>query len=227
MECERVSQCSVLSANREAIHDLRNLFGIVASARHMLDDGPSKSRQAMLLGAIDKAVERGDALTTTLLAQDAQARSFSIIDLAERLNGLAPMLEAACGRDLDLIMNVGARHFGVRVEPLEFDAIIVELVTNARAAMGRRGRIIVRVRSHGTKVRVLIADEGGGMSVQKLASALRGGQRRDSHGTGLRRVRSFLELSDGRMDVRSRPGHGTVIRLTLPLAPKPATAHKR
>ncbi len=47
--------------SRESIHDLRNLFGVVASARHMLDDGPPAERRALLLDAIEDARQQGHA----------------------------------------------------------------------------------------------------------------------------------------------------------------------
>ena len=56
---------------RENIHDLRNLFGIVSSASHLLERDPPPDRRAMLLDALSQAARRGGVLTTALLAKEA------------------------------------------------------------------------------------------------------------------------------------------------------------
>jgi signal transduction histidine kinase len=44
------------------------------------------------------------------------------------------------------------------------------------------------------------------------------------HGNGLRNMRQRLDILGGQCTIRSRPGHGTTVILSVPLAP--ATASK-
>lgn len=199
----------------EIIHDLRNLFGIMASAGRLLEDNPSDARRAKLLSAIESAAERGGQLTTDLLARrgPAQARTF---DACQRLAALEPMMQALAGR-ASIRIDCPQGQLPVRLDAAGFDAAILELVANARAALSPWDRITVRLHRVGRRIWLSVADNGDGMDPPALASALRGAQTPSTHGTGLGRVRRFAREAHGRMHVRTRQGRGTVVSLNLPM----------
>ncbi|MBC7667961.1 MAG: hypothetical protein H7236_05755 [Gemmatimonadaceae bacterium] len=60
------------SSHRETIHDLRNLFTVIVSARRLLGRDRTSPRGEDLLAAIEDAAFRGSQLTTNLLARDGQ-----------------------------------------------------------------------------------------------------------------------------------------------------------
>lgn len=199
----------------EIIHDLRNLFGIMASAGRLLEDSPSDARRAKLLRAIESAAERGGQLTTDLLARrgPAPGRTF---DACQRFAALEPMMQALAGR-ASIRIDCPQAQLPVRLDPAGFDAAILELVANARAALSPQGRITVRLRTVGRRIWLSVADNGDGMDPIALASALRSPEAPSAHGTGLGRVRLFACEAHGRMHVRSRKGRGTVVSLNLPM----------
>ncbi len=211
-----MSTATAQISNRENIHDLRNLFGIVASASHLLEDGPSAEKQALLLDAIAEAARRGGTLTTALLARDAQ-RMVQSFDLNERLSGLAALLDAQSGSGAEIRLELASERAPVKLEGPGFDAAILELVANARSALDGTGVIRVRTKCVGRRVWVLVADTGCGMTAGQLRAALSGQKMAAAHGTGLGRVRHFAEASHGRLQYRSREGKGTVAALALPL----------
>ncbi len=59
------------SSHRETVHDLRNLFTVIVSARRLLSKDRASERSEDLLAAIEDAAFRGSQLTTNLLARDA------------------------------------------------------------------------------------------------------------------------------------------------------------
>lgn len=199
----------------EIIHDLRNLFGVLASAGRLLQDGPSDVFRAKLLSAIESAAERGGQLTTDLLARRGPVPT-RLIDASERLAALEPMVGAQAGR-ASIRIDRPEACLPVRVDVAGFDAAILELVANARDALSSRNQIIVRLRAAGKRMWLMIADNGEGMDPATLAAALRGPEVPAAHGTGLGRVRRFVRESHGCMHVRSRRGRGTVISLNLPM----------
>jgi two-component system NtrC family sensor kinase len=98
----------------------------------------------------------------------------------------------------------------------------MNLLVNAAQAIEQRGRIVVRTASiDGQSVWVEIEDSGQGLSpeVQKRLFEPFFTTKPVGQGTGLGLSISFniIEKHQGRIDVRSTPGHGTTFRITLPV----------
>jgi signal transduction histidine kinase len=202
--------------NREAIHDLRNLFSIVASAKHMLDDGPVPDRRSLLLSAIEDAAISGSRLTTDLLTSHGASDAFETLDLNARIAAVEPMIRALAGGDIEINFDLCPHRLPIRLDQLALDGAILELITNARAALKKPGRIIVRTRRIGRRAWLTIADNGCGTDVLALERGLATHQP-SANGTGLRRVRSFLRKAHGHFRIRSREGSGTIVSMNLPM----------
>jgi len=202
------------ASRREAIHDLRNLFGVVASAKHILERDPACVQRIALLEAIEDAALRGGALASGLLANGAQVHAAVNVDVAARIAGLRPMALALAGSRLELDIEVGPDAMPARMVASDFDAAILELIANAATAGA--GSIVLRARRVGGRVWVTIADDGPGLTRALLDHARHGEAVGGRHGTGLARVRHFARAAHGQFLVRSRPGAGTTITLILP-----------
>ncbi|MEN2791806.1 HAMP domain-containing sensor histidine kinase [Sphingomonas oligophenolica] len=201
--------------SREVIHDLRNLFGVLAAAGRLLEDDPSEARRAKLLSAIASAAERGGQLTTDLLARRWPVEP-SAFDACARLATLEPMMQALAGR-ASIRIDRPKGPLPVRADTAGFDAAILELVANARAALSAWNHITVRVHAAGKRIWLTVADDGDGMDAGTLATALDGRETQSANGTGLGRVSRFAREADGSMHIRSRKGRGTVVSLNLPM----------
>lgn len=206
---------AVSPSQREVIHDLRNLFGVVAAAKHLLAKRPTEGKRTFLLDALEGAALRGGQLTTELLASGASGQ-LEIVDLNERIKGLEPMMRTLLGGDAALGLDLCEGCLPVRIDQAGLDAAILELVANARAALPAAGRIRIRTRLVGSRIWVSIADDGWGMSPTKLEQAMRG-RMGGANGTGLGRVRNFLNAAHGRFHIRSRETRGTVVCMNLPM----------
>lgn len=96
------------------------------------------------------------------------------------------------------------------VETLLF-RITQEALTNViRHSAARSARVIV---AH-TPIQLIlrIEDDGHGFDTAQVAQA-----ERNASGSGLRGMRDRAELFGGRVEIRSAPGQGTVVQLTLTL----------
>jgi signal transduction histidine kinase len=213
------SRAETDTALRETMHDLRNLFGVVASARHMLDDKPSGERRALLLDAIEDAAVRGGRLTTAMLARGSD-RNASCLDLNAHLRGLEPLMSARTGSNVTIRFEPCRSALPVKLDTAGLDAAVLELVANACCALPVSGDILVRTRRAGSRVWLMVADNGNGMSGDDLRHALAPTDKSAAHGTGLGRVRHFADSAHGRLSLRSRKAHGTLAVLNLPLVLK-------
>jgi signal transduction histidine kinase len=211
----QVNQTLPASATtRAAIHDLRNLFGVVASARHLLDGRQHRSRRKQLLDAIEGAAFRGGELTTSLLARAEQPNKS--VDVNDTLVRLQPMILALVGCDVVVRFDLCAGRALVRVDPADLEATLLELVRNARSAARPHGHLVLRTRRLRGRLWLSVADDGIGMDPSQVRKRLASPAPTGAHGTGLIRVRQFAAAAHGRLHVRSRPGLGTVVSLNLP-----------
>lgn len=214
MEPSSASTASSLS-HREVIHDLRNLFGVVAAAKHLLAKRPADGKRTFILDALEGAALRGGQLTTELLASSAPGQQ-RIVDLNAHILGLEPMIRALLGGDTAYKLDLYQGCLPVRVNQAGLEGAILELVANARAALAVHGRITVRTRLVGNRIWLGVADNGRGMSPIMLERAMRGGNG-GANGTGLNRVRTFLREAHGRFHIRSREQRGTMVCMNLPM----------
>jgi signal transduction histidine kinase len=125
--------------------------------------------------------------------------------------GLDAALEALASRapvPVDLDARVGAR----LPEPIELAAyfVIAEALTNV-AKYANASRATVRAVRHDGRLVVEVSDNGVGGADP-------------SSGTGLRGLADRVAALDGRLELRSRGGGGTVLRADIPVPPASGTA---
>lgn len=204
--------------SREIIHDLRNLFAVIAATRHLLAKGPIGPGQATLLRGMEEAALRGGELTSRLLSMKTRGDR-RLLDVGAQIAEIAPMLQAVvpAPASLEIDAQVALPAALVRADPTELEAMILELVANAGAAGA--GRIMLRCRRIGCKIWIVIADDGRGLGRsnrtqpdQLPAEA--------GHGIGLNRVRRAVRDMNGKLLIRGRTnaGVGTVVAMILPVA---------
>jgi PAS domain S-box-containing protein len=103
--------------------------------------------------------------------------------------------------------------------------VLANLITNAVKYNRPGGHVWLRVRHTGAACEIEIRDDGRGLSEQQLAHLFEpfnrlGAEREgiEGVGLGLMIVRHLVEYMGGRIDVESRIGAGTTMRVTLAVA---------
>lgn len=202
---------------REIVHDLRNLFAVIASIQHLLIKNLSGPERDNLLRALGAAAVRGGELTSRLLSKKARGERH-LLDVGAQVADAAPMLQAvvrpsAC---LEIDTQVAVPAALVSAEPADLEAVVLELVANARAAGAHR--IVLRCRRIGDWIWLVIADDGPGLLMN--GSMPDAGAKRPGRGMGLNRVRRAVRDMDGRLLIRGSAGAGagTVVAMLLPVA---------
>jgi two-component system, NtrC family, sensor kinase len=98
--------------------------------------------------------------------------------------------------------------------------VFLNLVLNAIDATARGGHIDLRAERHDGTLRVTVRDDGAGISPEHAGRVFQPYFTTKKHGTGLGLfvTRKLVNDHGGAVDFESRPGEGTVFRVTLPLA---------
>ena len=111
----------------------------------------------------------------------------------------------------------------VTADPHQLRRAISQLLDNAINGTPRGGRIAIDIGRKRDETRIVISDNGRGMSQHELARALegirmssdgKGIERR--HGLGIPLARQLVEAHGGTLEIRSRKNSGTIATITLP-----------
>ena len=206
-------------------HDFNNLLTAVATNVQLIHDDaePGTPTRARALRALS-AAENGAAMVDHLLAFGRRQMLAPVAtDVAKLIASLLDLVAASLGGGITLearAEEAGTPPFAL-VDPGQLENALINLVFNARDAVGERGRITVSAgRAPDGMVRIEIADDGAGMDAATLARIFEpffttkpAGA---GSGLGLSMVYGFVRQSGGRIDVASTPGSGTTVTIDLP-----------
>lgn len=207
----RQSLVHVAAPMRACVHGLRNLFAVVAAAKSLLRKPLDEQNRLVLVDALGRVADEGKGLTNALLAGAKDSPS-APIEAGSELRGMQPMLSTLAGFGLTISTELDERLVWVGMPRADFEAIMLELAANSKAAGAKRLRI--RAKRRGGSFWLLIADDGTGFPPPALRdrASVPG-----VHGNGLRRIASASRAACGRLRIRSKIGAGSVIALILPV----------
>jgi two-component system NtrC family sensor kinase len=125
--------------------------------------------------------------------------------------------------DISFKMEFNAEDDRVICSPNQLKQACVALVVNATEAVQEQGEIVIRTRNPDkSHITVTVADNGTGISRENLPHIFEPffSTKRDTSGIGLGLsiVHGIVENHKGQIDVKSEPGQGTAIEITLPLS---------
>jgi len=108
------------------------------------------------------------------------------------------------------------------VNPQEMKQVVLNLLTNALDSVEVGGRVTVEVESNGPRARLIVTDDGGGMTQEVLTHLFEPffTRRRNGHGTGLGLSITYSIIADHNGEIEAHsdgPGHGSQFVITLPL----------
>jgi PAS domain S-box-containing protein len=218
-------------------HDFNNMLqAILGNANLALEHVGVGTLLREHLEEILTAAERSASLTHQLLAfARKQTASPRILDLNTIIPSVLKMLRRLIGEDVELVWAPGKDLWPVKLDPVQVDQLLANIVVNARDAIAGVGRITLATEnvtldaeaglgaataSPGDYVKLSISDTGTGMSAETLSHLFEpffttkpAGA---GTGLGLATVFGIVSQNRGGIDVQSAPGKGTVVTLFLP-----------
>jgi signal transduction histidine kinase len=223
-------------------HDFNNLLTIVNGNLELiqitLDRGQNLSpeRLAKLVSAARNATQRGAQMTQQLLAFGRRSTlRAETLDLNQLIDSCEDFLRRALGASIALDLIYASDLWACSVDPIQFEAAILNMVVNAHDAMPSGGRLrietdnveVARARTEspegpmpGEYVRVRVSDTGIGMDAETIARAFEPffttKEVGEGSGLGLSQVYGFINQSGGHVSLDSTPGIGTSLSLYLP-----------
>ncbi|PRQ04171.1 Blue-light-activated protein [Enhygromyxa salina] len=216
-------------------HDFNNLLSVILSSAELAREGLYPAEDAF--DEIMAAAERAGGLTRQLLAfSRKQILQPRVLDLNESVAAMTKMLQRLIGEGIDLILDLREGLGWVRVDPGQLEQVALNLVVNARDAMPKGGKILVRTSQSelspaklwrhedlepGLYLLLEVQDFGEGMDAvtrerifDPFFTTKPAGK---GTGLGLSTVHGIVKQSGGFIEVDSEVGVGTTFSVYLPV----------
>lgn len=202
-------------------HDFNNLLTVILGQSQLLLYQPLPQDTRDQVAPIVQAADRARNLIRQLLAfARKQTIAPRVLDPNTVLHDLEPLLRAMTGSRIALSLDLDERAGSIRIDPIQLDQVITNLVANARDAVTNDGQIVVRTRGEGQRVIIAVEDNGAGMSddvrgrmFEPFFTTKPPGR---GTGLGLSVVEGIVSQNGGTIEVESAPGKGARIAVALP-----------
>jgi signal transduction histidine kinase len=222
-------------------HDFNNLLtaiiGFTTLAQmNMQKENPSLRSLEQVLLAADRATN----LTQGLLAfSRKQVNNPVPVDLNDIIKNIKELLRRLISAEIELEISLSEQRLQVVADAGQIDQVMMNLVTNARDAMGGTGVLTIRtssvemcedfVKTHGfgtvgCYAMISVSDTGTGIDhatnahiFEPFFTTKEVGK---GTGLGLAIVYGIVKQHDGYLDIESEPGTGTTFNIYLPLLQK-------
>ena len=204
-------------------HEVKNpLAGLLLYAMHLKGKAAGKLAESEA-ALLDKIIDTVNHLTGTCEQVLDFARPISRARQPADLNRVAadvlqlaaPQIDASRVETRLTLAEGGAV---AHVDVSSVRAALMNLVLNAAQAMRDGGRLSVATKRAGDSVRLEIADTGQGMTAEQAEKIFEPFYTTKAAGLGLGMpyAKKVVEQHGGAIEVESRAGDGTTVRMTLP-----------
>jgi signal transduction histidine kinase len=218
------------------VHDFNNILTVViGQTERIIASAAGDERITRLAAATQNAALHGAKLTGRLLAFARQGEPcLEIVALDRHIADIGDFVRCAVGETIAVSVGTEGGLWPCRVDPVLFEAALLNLAINARDAMPGGGRLTITARNAaietgeaqrlgvapGGYVVVTVADSGCGMSpdVQRRAFEPCFSTKGTGTGLGLAQVDAFARRVGGSASIDSAVGKGANVFLYLPRA---------
>ncbi len=224
-------------------HDFTNVLTIIISYSNFVLSGVGpKSPLRQDIEKIIRNARHGLSLTHWLLLFSRnQPLERKFTNLNTLIIDMEKMLRRVITKEIDLVMSLEPDLGRVLINPSQVELMIINLVVNAVDAMPKGGVLTIVTKNEGPdecpdqmdtsghqgpKMVLSVSDTGIGMDKETQAKIFQPFFTTKKKGTGLGLSIAFdaIQKNGGFMQVYSRPGHGSTLKVYLPIVPDEETS---
>ena len=215
-------------------HDFNNLLTPIVGALDRLNQSPNLDarEKRFAKGALESA-ERAATLTSQLLSfSRRQKLEIAVIDVAQALEDVSSLAGQSLEVRHKLDWTVDPGTPPIATDKVQFELAMLNLILNARDSMPDGGTVTIRAKAVEAKgqncVAIAVSDHGTGMDAATLRRAqepfFTTKPQGSGTGLGLAQVAEVARQSGGHIEIDSKLGTGTTVRMIMPVAAKVAIA---
>ncbi len=215
-------------------HDFNNILTVITSSLEVARREPNQSaRHRHLIQSSLRAARQGAETTQQLLTfVRGQVLRPEVLNTNSVIKGNEAFIKRAVGETVTVTINLSPNLWPVRIDRSQFETALLNLLVNARDAVGGTGEITIQTRnvslvegdvpdlSGGDFVMTSVRDNGPGIPPQVAAQAFdpffTTKDVGKGSGLGLSQVYGFARGADGHARIAPKSGGGATIEVYLP-----------
>ncbi|MEW5894671.1 MAG: ATP-binding protein [Candidatus Omnitrophota bacterium] len=203
-------------------HELRSPLGSIRNVSYLLTRELHRSENEKIrkyLRILEKEVKASDEIVNDVLSfgreQQANPSSTNANSVIKR-----SIQKVAVPQNIRVVLKLADGLPSVMINETRIEHVLVNLINNAIQAMPRGGQITVTSESNGENIIIHVTDTGEGISEENMKKIFEPlfSTKEHGFGLGLAICRSLLEINNGRINVRSKPGEGSTFTIALPVS---------
>lgn len=219
---EKLAALGVLAGG--IAHDFNNvLAGILAEAELLAHRVPDEAK-VRVSRIVELAHRGGDVVRRILAFARPEVAKPAPVSVSQWIGETVELARRTLGPQVQLVREVEPNLY-VLGDSSELQQLLFNLLTNARDAMPEGGPVMIRAYGGDSEVTIEVADRGVGIDPKDLPRVFEPffttKPRGKGTGLGLTTVYRIAEAYGGRVDISSRLGEGTTVRVVLPRAEVP------
>jgi signal transduction histidine kinase len=211
-------------------HELNNPIGIISSRIELMlldvEGQPIREELRRDLEVLHRHAQRVARIVQGLLSFARQAPAEQgPVDLNRVVEDTLLLVDKQITREgITIVRRLAPTLPAVWGDANALQQVMMNLVTNAREALGSLGEIVIETEPRADGVRLTVRDSGPGIPQEMRPKIFDPFFTTKPRGTGLGLSISYGIVRDhsGTIEVESEPGRGTAFVLTFPPAPVPA-----
>lgn len=207
----------------QVAHEVRNpLAGLLLYSEHLKGklDGKVSPADVQL---VDKIIETINHLTATTEQILNYARPVTLalktVDLNDVARDVIQLLSTEISaHNIESVLELDSSPVSGMLDEASIRAATLNLVLNAVQAMSAGGRLTISTLRDGKKICMTIKDTGAGISPERIKQIFEPFNTTKSRGLGLGMpyAQKIIQQHGGRIEVESRQGKGTEVKIELP-----------
>ena len=209
---------------RGIAHEIRNPLNTMSITLQLLEEdlaGKPETGDGDILGDVRRVRREVDRLERILSDFQRYARMRyrpEQVDISALVTEILDFMEGEAARANVEITRAVPALIATTADPSLLRQAFLNVIVNAFQAIGEDGRLSVQVES-GSSVVVSFTDTGDGMDEGALLRIFEPyySTKEDGTGLGLAVVKEVAQMHGGSVDVRTSPGDGATVSLSIPL----------
>lgn len=207
----------------QVAHEVRNpLAGLLLYSEHLKGklDGKVPPGDAQLINKIIETINHLTATTEQILNYARPVTlAVKTVDLNDVARDVVQLLSTEISaHNIETVLELDSSPVSGMLDEASIRAATLNLVLNAVQAMTSGGRLTISTGRDGKKMWMTIKDTGAGMSPERIKQIFEPFNTTKSRGLGLGMpyAQKIIQQHGGRIEVESRQGTGTQVRIELP-----------
>ncbi|MCX8082325.1 MAG: response regulator [bacterium] len=207
----------------EIIHDINNLLAIIYGYTQLLvkeiniQNIPENNKKYIEI--IEQEISRCRHLTSSILEMAKAKKNIVDTDINGIVKKVVELFEnSSLGKNIEFKLFLDKIPL-IKADPYQLHQAVVNIVLNSIQAMGNKGNITIKTGVYNDYLVLSIKDVGKGISEELISKITEPfvTEKETGTGLGLTIAMRVIKNHNGKMEIKSKPGSGTEVIISLPV----------